>query len=60
MIPTLQIGDYILVNKFTYGIRLPVLNKKVIDINLPQRGDVMAFRYPLDGLHQACCRRSGV
>ena len=48
MIPTLQIGDYILVNKFTYGIRLPVLNKKVIDINLPQRGDVMVFRYPLD------------
>ena len=48
MIPTLQIGDFILVNKFTYGIRLPVLNKKIIDVNLPQRGDVMVFRYPLD------------
>jgi signal peptidase I len=33
MIPTLQVGDFILVNKFTYGIRLPVLNKKIIDIN---------------------------
>jgi len=48
MIPTLLVGDFILVNKFTYGIRLPVINKKVIDINLPQRGDVMVFRYPED------------
>ena len=48
MIPTLQIGDFILVNKFTYGIRLPVINKKIIDINTPQRGDVMVFRYPED------------
>ena len=48
MIPTLQIGDFILVNKFTYGIRLPVINKKIIDINQPQRGDVMVFRYPED------------
>lgn len=48
MIPTLQIGDFILVNKFTYGIRLPVINKKIIDINLPKRGDVMVFRYPED------------
>ena len=48
MIPTLQIGDFILVNKYTYGIRLPVLNKKIIDVNEPQRGDVMVFRYPLD------------
>ena len=48
MIPTLQVGDFILVNKFTYGIRLPVINKKIIDINLPQRGDVMVFRYPED------------
>ena len=46
MIPTLQIGDFILVNKYTYGIRLPVLNKKVIEIGKPQRGDVMVFRYP--------------
>ena len=48
MVPTLQIGDLILVNKFTYGIRLPVLNKKIIEINNPQRGDVMVFKYPKD------------
>jgi signal peptidase I len=48
MMPTLQIGDFILVNKFTYGIRLPILDKKVIDIGQPKRGDVMVFRYPND------------
>lgn len=48
MIPTLLVGDFILVNKFTYGIRLPVINKKIVDINSPQRGDVMVFRYPED------------
>ena len=48
MVPTLQNGDLILVNKFTYGIRLPVLNKKIIEINNPQRGDVMVFKYPKD------------
>jgi signal peptidase I len=48
MIPDLLVGDFILVNKFTYGIRLPVINKKIIDINSPQRGDVMVFRYPED------------
>lgn len=46
MEPTLEVGDFILVNKFTYGIRLPVINKKVIDINDPQRGDVMVFFPP--------------
>jgi signal peptidase I len=46
MIPTLHIGDLILVNKFHYGIRLPVLNIKVLDNNPVQRGDVMVFRYP--------------
>jgi signal peptidase I len=46
MIPTLQIGDLILVNKFHYGIRLPVLNTRITDGNAPQRGDVMVFRYP--------------
>ncbi|MGC2166263.1 MAG: signal peptidase I [Gallionella sp.] len=46
MIPTLQVGDFILVNKFTYGIRLPIVNKKLIQINNPQRGDVMVFHYP--------------
>jgi signal peptidase I len=48
MIPTLQIGDLILVNKFHYGVRLPVINKKIIDNHDPQRGDVMVFRYPKD------------
>ncbi|WP_342616875.1 signal peptidase I [Rhodoferax sp. GW822-FHT02A01] len=46
MIPTLLVGDLILVNKFTYGLRLPVLNKKITEGNKPQRGDVMVFRYP--------------
>jgi signal peptidase I len=48
MIPTLLVGDFILVNKYTYGIRLPVINRKIIDINEPERGDVMVFRYPDD------------
>src|SRR5690606_34469586 len=48
MKPTLEIGDFILVNKFAYGIRLPVLETKVIPIGDPQRGDVMVFRYPND------------
>ncbi len=48
MMPTLLIGDFILVNKYTYGIRLPVINKKVVELNNPARGDVMVFRYPAD------------
>jgi signal peptidase I len=46
MMPTLLVGDFILVNKFSYGIRLPVLNKKIVDIGDPQRGDSVVFRYP--------------
>ncbi|MES2912024.1 MAG: signal peptidase I [Pseudomonadota bacterium] len=46
MIPTLLINDLILVNKFHYGVRLPVINTKILDNNTPQRGDVMVFRYP--------------
>ncbi len=46
MIPTLLVGDLILVNKFAYGIRLPVLNLKITEGTPPQRGDVMVFRYP--------------
>ena len=48
MMPTLVAGDFILVNKFTYGIRLPVINRKVIELGEPQRGDVVVFRYPVD------------
>ncbi len=48
MLPTLYIGDLILVNKFTYGIRLPIIDTKIIEINQPQRGDVMVFKYPED------------
>ncbi|WP_343636123.1 signal peptidase I [Roseateles sp.] len=46
MVPTLMIGDLILVNKFHYGIRLPVINKKIISNNDVKRGDVVVFRYP--------------
>ena len=46
MLPTLLVGDFILVNKYTYGIRLPIVNVKLIDVNLPRRGEVMVFRYP--------------
>lgn len=48
MKPTLEVGDFILVNKFAYGIRLPVVDTKVIEVDNPQRGDVMVFRYPSD------------
>ena len=46
MMPTLLIGDFILVNKFAYGVRLPVLNTKFLDTGSPQRGDIAVFRYP--------------
>jgi signal peptidase I len=48
MMPTLLTGDFILVNKFAYGLRLPVLNEKFLDIGEPQHGDVVVFKYPLD------------
>ena len=48
MLPTLLVGDFILVNKYTYGIRLPVVNVKLIGMSDPQRGEVMVFRYPED------------
>ena len=46
MVPTLEVGDYILVNKFAYGLRLPVLGTKIVDIGEPKRGDVMVFFPP--------------
>jgi signal peptidase I len=48
MVPTLLKGDFILVNKFAYGLRLPVLNTKIAGAGKPARGDVVVFRYPLD------------
>jgi signal peptidase I len=48
MVPTLLVGDLILVNKYHYGVRLPVINKKIVPLNDPKRGDVMVFRYPPD------------
>ena len=46
MVPTLKVGDFILVSKWTYGIRLPVLRAKIIDVGSPERGDVMVFFPP--------------
>jgi signal peptidase I len=48
MIPTLLIGDFIVVNKYAYGLRLPVVNSKFLELGEPQRGDVVVFRYPVD------------
>ncbi|MEB8433909.1 signal peptidase I [Cocleimonas sp. KMM 6892] len=48
MIPTLEIGDFILVKKYAYGVRLPITYKKILDIGEPERGDVVVFRYPPD------------
>ncbi len=48
MIPTLLVGDFIIVNKYAYGLRLPVLHTKVVSIGEPERGDVVVFRYPVD------------
>lgn len=46
MVPTLYTGDFIAVNKYAYGIRLPLINTKVLDLGSPQHGDVVVFRYP--------------
>lgn len=46
MMPTLLVGDFILVNKYAYGLRLPVTNTKILDVGHPKRGDVVVFRFP--------------
>jgi signal peptidase I len=56
MIPTLMPGDFILVNKFTYGIRLPIIDKKIVSIGDPRRGEIMVFRAP-DNLSQNYVKR---
>lgn len=48
MMPTLLVGDFIVVNKYAYGLRLPVTDTKIFDIGEPQRGDVIVFRFPED------------
>ena len=48
MMPTLLDGDFIVVNKYAYGLRLPIVNRKFVDTGTPQRGDVVVFRYPPD------------
>jgi signal peptidase I len=48
MMPTLLVGDFIFVNKYAYGLRLPVLNKKILENGKPQRGDIIVFRLPSD------------
>ncbi len=48
MMPTLIEGDYILVNKFSYGIKLPIIDKKILEISTPKNGDVIVFKYPKD------------
>ena len=48
MIPTLQVGDFILVNKYSYGVRLPLFGSKIIEVGEPQRGDIVVFRFPQD------------
>lgn len=46
MYPTLEIGDFLLVNKFSYGLRLPIIHTKLIELGKPERGDIIVFRYP--------------
>jgi len=53
MMPTLDVGDFILVNKFAYGLRLPVSNTKIVGIGEPKRGDVVVFRWPGYTCHEA-------
>lgn len=60
MTPTLLVGDFVVVNKFSYGIRLPILNRKIIQIGNPQAGDVMVFRHPANPAEDLIKRVVGV
>ncbi|MFZ5723990.1 MAG: signal peptidase I [Pseudomonadota bacterium] len=46
MLPTLKVGDYIVVNKYVYGLRLPVIGTRILDLGTPERGDILVFRFP--------------
>lgn len=48
MLPTLESGDMILVNKFSYGLKLPLTDKKIVDFGGPKKGDIVVFKYPLN------------
>ncbi len=48
MLPTLRVGDFILVNKFDYGLRLPIIGSTIVPLGSPERGDVVVFRLPSD------------
>ncbi|MEO6566920.1 MAG: signal peptidase I [Casimicrobiaceae bacterium] len=60
MRPTLEVGDFILVNKFIYGLRLPIAEAKVVPLSDPQRGDVVVFRYPVNPTQDFIKRVVGV
>jgi signal peptidase I len=60
MRPTLAVGDFILVNKFAYGIRLPIIEQKIIPLGDPKRGDVVVFRYPVNPAQDFIKRVVGV
>lgn len=60
MLPTLEIGDFIMVNKFTYGLKLPVLHYTLVEMDVPQRGDVVVFRYPQDSTKDYIKRVIGI
>ncbi len=60
MRPTLEVGDFILVNKFVYGVRLPIIEKKILAFGDPQHGDVVVFRYPLNPTQDYIKRVVGV
>jgi len=60
MLPTLEIGDFIMVNKFSYGIKLPVVHSTLLAMDAPRRGDVVVFRYPQDASKDYIKRVVGV
>ena len=60
MRPTLEVGDFILVNKFIYGLRLPIVESKIVPVSDPKRGDVVVFRYPLNPAQDFIKRVIGV